>query len=210
MQDASSWLKWRSTALFVAPLSSSYAPAPASRSGLALLLLLLSSSLYLFIVPVSCGWGERWPRLQGEELLEPCGLTTSSNTVWLVVSRCDGSRRAVAWSRSLLLVPGCTERVGAGWHKQGIQLAEPGTDGAGKWGTSPKHWNPLSDDPPHISLPFSSPFLSFLPQMRHFERRNYWEVAADAHTSPRTGKKKQKTKEQENKLLNMGNCSSSH
>lgn len=56
---------------------------------------------------------------------------------------------------SLLLVSGCLECVGGVWHKRGFQLTEPGTDGAGKWGTSQKHWNPLQRPSPHLSLSLS-------------------------------------------------------
>lgn len=53
---------------------------------------------------------------------------------------------------SLLLVSGSSEHVGGVWHKQGFQLAEPGTDGTGKWGTSLKHWNLLQRPSTHFSL----------------------------------------------------------
>lgn len=53
---------------------------------------------------------------------------------------------------SLLLVSGSSEHVGGVWHKQGFQLAEPGTDGTGKWGTSLKHWNLLQRPSTHVSL----------------------------------------------------------
>lgn len=81
---------------------------------------------------------------------------------------------------SLLLVSGCLECVGGVWHKQGFQLTEPGTDGAGKWGTSQKHWNPLQRPSPHLSLScmhtlFFPPVLSFLHKWTFFFAKIIYE-----------------------------------
>lgn len=81
-------------------------------------------------------------------------------------------------TESLLLVSGCSERVGGVWHKRGFQLAEPGTDGAGKWGTSQKHWNPPPMTLPtllsllHTHSVFPSRSL-FPPWMSHFLCQDY-------------------------------------
>lgn len=76
---------------------------------------------------------------------------------------------------SLLLVSGCSERVGGVWHKRGFQLAEPRTDGAGKWGTSQKHWNPLQR-PPHT-------LLSSLHKWAFFLCQDYLKALVIAQTS---------------------------
>lgn len=111
---------------------------------------------------VSCGsWSE------GGNLWSS-RLTTSSDTVWLVVNACNGSHCAVVWNR--WRSPRCRWiwlRVGAVWHKRDFQLAEPGTDGAGKWGTSQKHWNPHPMTLPTL-LCFSPPVLVFLHNRSRF------------------------------------------
>lgn len=66
------------------------------------------------------------------------------------------------------------------------------------------------ETPPPMTLPtflslFFSPFLSFPPQMSHFKQ---WLPMLTQ--VPGLVKKKKNPKKQENKLLNMGYCSSSH
>lgn len=165
----------------------SYLSASGSRSGLALLLLLLSSSLQPFNCP--CLLRAKGSGDSGQEGRNSSHrLTTSSSAVWLVVS---GMRWVTSCSplkqvtHSLLLASGCTERVGAVWHKQGIQLAEPETDGAGKWGTSPKHRIPPSIDPPHTSLCFTPLSSTNEP----FWAATTLKVSADGHTSSTPGKR---------------------
>lgn len=63
---------------------------------------------------------------------------------------------------SLLLVSGSSEHVGGVWHKQAFQLTEPGTDGTGKWGTSPKHWNLFQRPSARFSLSHSFSWMQTL------------------------------------------------
>lgn len=96
--------------------------------------------------------------------------------------------------QSLLLESSCSEHVGGVWHKQGFQLAEPGTDGAGKWGTSQKHWNAIQRPSPHFSLSLSStlpvipPSPSFLYNSTFFSH-DYWRICDISQSTLKREKK---------------------
>lgn len=113
--------------------------------------------------------------------------------------------------KSLLFLSGCLERVGGVWHKQGFQLAEPRTDGAGKWGTSQKHWNPLQRPSPHFFLSsmhtlFFPPPLSLFSINEPFLCQDYLRALVIGHTSVMFLKSKTWKKEQKSKAAGRWGC----
>ena len=126
MWDGSSWLKWRSMALFVRLCLPSISvllgwgrvgwwggltPAfslqvrsrppslSSSSSSLPLTFLSLSSSIAAQISRGSRAGSELFVKEPEGRNLSSSGLTTSSNMVWLVVNGCSGSHCAVVWNR---------------------------------------------------------------------------------------------------------------
>lgn len=108
MWDGSSWLKWRSMALFVRLCLPSISPSSLGQRLQPPGPVWSSSS----IPPSTFSWpsspeaqvssgGSRWNFGEAPEgrNLSSSGLTTSSNMVWLVVNGCNGSHCAVVWNR---------------------------------------------------------------------------------------------------------------
>lgn len=105
---------------------------------------------------VSCGWWSEGGNLWSSR------LTTSSNTVWLVVSACNGSHCAVVWNRWRSPCCRCLAARGSCLTQTRLPACRTGNRWCWKMRHLSEALKPPSNDPPYTSLCFP-PSCSLFP-----------------------------------------------